>query len=253
MLIALPLVAVGCAEKNARADNEYVYQDDGCLFFNTDQLLLINQACKEATKKNKVTMLVFTCQYDSYSSKAAYTSAESAMSHFNVQADGDYCVVVVSKEAAGYHFYLDTIGRADLKVKQDEIDKIVYSTYGDLIAENTDPDKITAGVVGVVGMFGKAYSGKITGLPIWLAAVIGIVIGLIVMFVVAGRLKKSYSIRRPNATYSFSDNTRLDLQQFQDTFVRSTTTYTVISSSSSSSGGGGHSSSGGGGGGRGGR
>ena len=252
MLVALPLVAVGCAEKTERT--EFLFQDDDSLFFNANQQLLINQACQEATKKYKVTMLVFTCQYDGYTDKAAYTSAESVMSHFGIEADGDYCVLVVSKDAAKYHFYLDTVGNADRKVKQNEIDKIVFSTYGDWIADYTDTDKITSGVVGVVGMFGKAYSGKIAGLPIWLAAAIALVIGLIVMFIVAGKIKRSYSLKRANATYSFSENTRLDLQQFQDTFVKSTVTYTVISSSSSSSGGGGgHSSSGGGGGGRGGR
>lgn len=250
-ILVLPLALFGCAKADV-SQPQYVYQDVGYEFFNETQLASIEQACKETSQKHHVTMLVFTCKYYS-GGTAEYADAEEALDHFGVQVDGDCCVLVVSKASNGqYHFYLDTTGKADSKVKQNEIDEICYSDDGDKIYYATESTNLTAGVIGVVEMFGKAYGGKIAGVS-WLAAVvIGLIVGIIVMMVFALGIKRSYSLRRANATYSFQDNTRLDLQQFSDTFQRSTVTFVVINTSSGG-GGGGHSSSGGGGGGRGGR
>ncbi len=249
MLVALPLVAVGCTEKTQRT--QFVYQDTA--IFNADQVAAIEAACKETTAKRKATFLVFTCDYDDVSAKATYSSAESAMSHFGIEPQKDYCVVVVSIAPNGnYHFYLDTVGNADRKVKQGEIDDIVFSSDGDKIAMTTDLETVTAGVVGVVQQFGIAYQVSLFSVIIVIVVALGI--GLGVMLIIAGRIKRSYSIKRRNEVFDFDSNSRLDLKQVQDVFVRSNTTYVIISSDSGhSGGGGGHSSAGGGGGGRGGR
>lgn len=244
ILLAMVLCCVLClASCKATEPDRTSFVYDDMELFDDNQIILINQAAKDAQQKYGLTVLVATCQR---SGSKATLNGEQLMSREGLQ--GNYTILIINADGLNqnYHFDIYTYGRSARKISDSEVEDILFSIWGDAIL-TSDSTKAVSGVTHMIDMCGSAYQPK------WKAVVIAaLIIAVIVTLVVVTRVKRSYSRKRKNDTYPLDKYCRLNLKDRQDVFSHSTTTFVIINSGSSS--GGGHFSGGGGGGGhRGGR
>ena len=246
LVLTCSLAFAGCVKDKSRVD--YVF--DEMELFDQAQLAQINDACVAATRQYNVPIYVATCARTS--GGQATLIGEGARSRYHL--DGDAIIIILNATAKNnnYHFDLYTFGNAALRVKDAEIDAILYANAGDDILASSSPVAANA-LVDMVGQCGRAYSGRIAGFSYVAYGIVAFGIALAISLVVAFHIKKQYSRKRKNEIYPLEKYCTLNLKDHNDTFVNSVTTFVIIESNSSS-GGGSHSSGGGGGGGhRGGR
>lgn len=240
--------------------------------FSDSQESQINTNCKRVQQKYGVNVYISTCERKSYfsSSSGYYYNYDYSSNYYATQIGTDFIwqhnfnysdnlVIIIlncqkfnESERYDYHFDVYTFGSAASAISDSEVDKIIWSSAGDdIISSNSE--QATSGLISMTTDLGKAYAGILSyrwGIIILVTAIIG---ALIALGVTKG-IKRSYSKKRDNESYSFSANTNLNLTVREDIFSHKNVTYVHIDRGSSSGGGGGHSSGGGGGGGhRGGR
>lgn len=242
------------------SSNEYIenysnYCIDYENFFTQSEIDKINDNCKKIAKKKKIAIFVSTTSRN-------YNLAEMNGIDFcreNQISSTETIVVVIlnknNRENSTFHFDIYTYGKADSKITNNEIDAILYSEAGDVIVSSTSGSEIVESINKVVKDCGTAFSFILPKSGWLLPCIISMIISVIVSITVVSSIKKSYSRKRENQTYSFSSNSKLELLDKSDKYIRQITTSVIISDNSSGHhGGGGHSSGGGGGGGhRGGR
>ena len=245
LVIACTGVLSACVKDPGRTT--FVY--DGMGLFDANQVASLEATAKEVQTKYGIDVFVGTCARYGYS--AQYVGDDFRRMY---DIEGDAIIIVINAQGVNsdYHFDIYTYGHAYLRIKDAEVDTLLYSSGGDAIL-TSDSARAVAGLNDLIPLCGQAYKGRIAGIPT-LAIVVGtILITLVVALVVTLRVRKQYTRKRKNETYPLDKYCRLNLKDRTDTYVRSVTTFVIIDSGNSS-GGGGHSSGGGGGGGhRGGR
>lgn len=233
-------------------NNSYTYDYEN--FFGDDEVKSINETCSKIAKKNKLAIFVST-------TKRNYSWAEINGDQFrklnNLSQDETFVVIILNKSTdsnATYHFDIYTYGKAYSRITENEIDAILYSSAGDNILSSNQTE-VLDGIKGVAEKCGTAFSFVLPKSSWLVPCIIALILSILIAFFVNKGIKKSYSRKRANQTYSLSSNSKLNLKEQSDIYVTSTITSVVIRDDNHSrSSGGGFSSGGGSGGGhRGGR
>lgn len=243
VLACFALGLTGCISDKTRT--QYLFDDKG--LFDSTQKDTINTACAEATERYNVPIYVATC--DRTSSGKAVKWGEDVMNEKGLEGDTIIIIINATGLNDNYHFDVYTYGYAATRVKDGEVEEILYSSAGDDILKSNSAIATNA-LVDMVDLCGQAYKGRLAGSYLGYIVVMLILITVITVAITL-YVKKQYSRQRKNDIYPLDKYCTLNLKDHSDDFVNSVTTYVVIQTSS---GGGGHSSGGGGGGGhRGGR
>ena len=244
LLLVCTVALTACVKDKDRT--QFVY--DRMQLFDEAQVAKLNETAKQVQSQYGVDVFVGTCQRNG--TKAQYVG-DDFRQLYNIE--GDAIILVVNAQGVGndYHFDIYTYGLAYLRVKDAEIETLLYSAGGDAIL-TSDSAYAAGGLADMITMCGRAYKGRIAGLSMGVCVVIIILIALVAALVVTLRVRRQYTRKRKNETYPLDKYCQLKLKDRSDTYVRSVTTFVIINNGSG--GGGGHSSGGGGGGGhRGGR
>jgi len=222
--------------------SNYCYDYKG--LFNEEQIADINQTCSKIHTKKDVAVIVVTC--DRKNSTAEYNGVEFCERE-NLDPTDNFVVIIINAQTKNneelifrdeYHFDIYTFGDSAWQISDNEINKILYSEGGDKILYS-NPIDAYEGVTSLAKLTGTAYTGIMPSKLSW-PVIVGIAagVGLIVAIIVTVCIKKSYSRKRENQTFSISSNTNLNLIGRQDRYVNSHTTSVVIRSSSSGYSGG---------------
>ena len=245
MVILIACTVGGSSQSEYLNNANYVYDYEN--YFTESEQTKINNTCKSVASKSKLAVFVATTKRD-------YSIAEMNGEEFcyknNFSVYDTFVVLILNKDNAvnsSYHFDIYTFGKAESKITEHEIDAILYSKYGNEII-GTDKSLVVDGINGTVQKCAVAFS-FILPKTSWVApCIVALILSALIAFLVNLGVKKSYSRKRANQTYSLRDNGKLNLTNQTDQYVTSTITSVVIrDDSSSGSHGGGHSSGGGGG------
>ena len=253
----------------------FVYDDFEV--FSEEQEMQLNNNCKAIQQKYGVNVYISTCErfciYSSWSSNSdtyyyysynmdnyyADKNGDNFRYDHNFDYDDNLVVIIINchgkseTERDDYHFDIYTFGTAKNKITDSEADKIIWSKAGDEIVLASTNEEVKSAVIKMTKDLGVAYS--------WILSyrwpvifIITALVGALISWAVIAGVKKSYSKKRDNNSYSFSANSKLNLTVREDTFSHKNVTSVRIERNTPSVGGGFRSSGGGGGGGhRGGR
>ena len=246
--------------KNLPVEN-FCYDNKG--IFTEEQIASINATCREVQKKNRIAVFVVTCNRDEtrwYDDEKAEIDGDKFLELYNFTKDDNIAAIIINTESIYSEYYFDIYTWGDAfgmfnhdqgdslaKISQKESDLILWSEGGDLIKES-NPASACQGVIECTKMIGKAYSWLIPTGSWFKICGIAIVISGAVSLIIVLSIRKSYTRKRANPTYSFANNSTLSLKLKEDQYIRSVTTSRRIETHTSSGGfSGGHSSGGGGG------
>ena len=245
MVILITCTVGGSSQSEYLNNSNYVYDYEN--YFTESEQNEINDTCKLVASKSKLAVFVAT-------TKRNYTIAEMNGEDFcyknNFSVYDTFAVLILNKDNAvnaTYHLDIYTFGKAESKITEHEINAILYSKYGDEIV-GIDKNLAVDGIKGTIQKCAVAFS-FILPKTSWVApCIIALILSALIAFLINLGVKKSYSRKRTNQTYSLRDNGKLKLTSQTDAYITSTITSVVIRDDSSSSSRGGSYSSGGGGG-----
>lgn len=245
MSILLVCSIGGSSESKYLNNINYVYDYEN--FFSSDEQTQINESCKEVASKSKIAIFVATTER-SYS--YAEMNGEDFCQKNNFSVYDTFIVLILNKynvDGSNYHIDIYTFGKAENKVKENEINAILYSDdCNKVVGENQS--LVVEGLDGCIKKCATAFKFLLP--KSWATiCILALVLSLIIAFIVKASIKKSYSRKRTNQTYSLKDNSKLNLTNQSDDYITTTITSVVIrdDNHNNSHSGGSHSSGGGGG------
>lgn len=233
-------IAVGCyfliGGSKDKDRTQFCYDYKG--IFTDIQITSINNKCISAQDKYDLSIFVVTCGR-SISGRAEMYGRDF-IREISLSVDDDCAVIIINATDynQNYHFDIYTFGTAENKISEKEIDKIIWSESGDLILTDNS-NYATQGACELVDLVGFSYSWLLPKTS-WKNICIGsCAISAIIALIVVISIRKSYTRKRKNQTYSIANNSKLALNVKTDNYLRSTTTSVRIRTNDGPSSGGG--------------